>query len=278
MPKGVAVSHRSICGFIDAFVEAFGIRDDDVIGNQAPFDFDVSVKDIYGALATGATIVLLPRRLFSAPAQLVDALREHKVTVMTWAVAALCLVSSLHGLDHAPLPSVRLVLFSGGGHAAQASRTLARAPCPRQPSRTSTGLPRSPGTAYTTSWIATAPTSTACPWASRSATAASWCWTKACGPLASRTGGELYVGGPNIALGYYADPADGGRLHAEPHPRSVAGNRIPHRRPRAHRRGRELFFSGRADDQINIRAAASSWKDRRRLRAMPRCRALPLRL
>ena len=174
MPKGVAVSHRSICGFIDAFVEAFGIRDDDVIGNQAPFDFDVSVKDIYGALATGATIVLLPRRLFSAPAQLVDALREHEVTVMTWAVAALCLVSSLHGLDHAPLPSVRLVLFSGE---VMPRKHLARwlEHLPRQPSRISTGQPRSPVTASTTSLIAAAPTLTVCPWASRSATAASWC-------------------------------------------------------------------------------------------------------
>lgn len=112
-PKGVAVSHRAILAFIGTFVATFGITADDVLGNQAPFDFDVSVKDIYGALAAGATIAVLPRRLFSEPAALVDALAAHGVTVMVWAAAALCLLSALHGLEHRDLPQVRLVMFSG---------------------------------------------------------------------------------------------------------------------------------------------------------------------
>ena len=113
VPKGVAVSHRSIVEFIGSFTKLFGIGENDVIANQAPFDFDVSVKDIYGALATGATIQILPRHLFSAPARLVATLVERRVTTLTWAVAALCLVSSLHALDGVELPQVRRVLFSG---------------------------------------------------------------------------------------------------------------------------------------------------------------------
>ena len=112
-PKGVMVSHQAILSFIGSFAELFGIDETDVIGNQAPFDFDVSVKDIYASLATGATLVVLPRRLFSQPAALVDALNKHRVTTLTWAVAALCLITSLHGLDYAGLPCVRRVLFSG---------------------------------------------------------------------------------------------------------------------------------------------------------------------
>lgn len=112
-PKGVAVTHRAIVEFTASFTALFGIDETDVIGNQAPFDFDVSVKDIYGALATGATLVILPRRLFSEPAALVAALREQGVTTLTWAVAALCLVTSLHALDGVELPCVRRVLFSG---------------------------------------------------------------------------------------------------------------------------------------------------------------------
>ena len=46
IPKGVLVSHRSVIDFIEHFTEIFGITKEDVIGNQAPFDFDVSVKDI----------------------------------------------------------------------------------------------------------------------------------------------------------------------------------------------------------------------------------------
>ena len=46
-PKGVLVSHRAVLDFIGYFTEMFHITERDVIGNQAPFDFDVSVKDIY---------------------------------------------------------------------------------------------------------------------------------------------------------------------------------------------------------------------------------------
>ena len=49
VPKGVVVSHRSVIDFIQHFTDLFHITQDDVIGNQAPFDFDVSVKDIYSA-------------------------------------------------------------------------------------------------------------------------------------------------------------------------------------------------------------------------------------
>lgn len=112
-PKGVIVSHRSVLDFISSFTELFGIDKTDVIANQAPFDFDVSVKDIYSALATGATLLILPRRLFSEPAELIRWLDRYRVTTLTWAVAALCLLTSLHALDSVELSCVRRVLFSG---------------------------------------------------------------------------------------------------------------------------------------------------------------------
>lgn len=113
VPKGVLVGHRSIIDFIDTFVDTFGINEDDVIGNQAPFDFDVSVKDIYPALKTGATLVIIPKELFSKPAELVDFIIDYKVTNLTWAVSALCLISTFHGLDYKVPTSVKRVLFSG---------------------------------------------------------------------------------------------------------------------------------------------------------------------
>ena len=71
-PKGVAVSHRAIIDFIGDFVRLFGFKETDRVANQAPFDFDVSVKDIYGTLAAGCTLVIVPRTLFSQPAALVE--------------------------------------------------------------------------------------------------------------------------------------------------------------------------------------------------------------
>lgn len=113
VPKGVIVGNRSIIDFVDNFVSTFGICEDDVIANQAPFDFDVSVKDIYPALKTGAKLVIVPKELFSRPAELIDFLVEHNVTTMTWAVSALCLISTFHGLDYKVPTSVKRVMFSG---------------------------------------------------------------------------------------------------------------------------------------------------------------------
>ena len=112
-PKGVLVCHRSVIDFIDCFTELFGIGEEDVLANQAPFDFDVSVKDVYSALKTGAELVLVPRALFSQPTALVDYLCLHRVTNLTWAVSALCLMSSFHALDYRCPETVRRVLFSG---------------------------------------------------------------------------------------------------------------------------------------------------------------------
>lgn len=112
-PKGVAVAHRSVIDFIGYFTEIFGISDQDIIGNQAPFDFDVSVKDIYSGLLTGATVQIIPTKYFSIPMQLLDFLTERHVTVLTWAVSALCLISQLHGFDYKIPSEVKKVLFSG---------------------------------------------------------------------------------------------------------------------------------------------------------------------
>ena len=112
-PKGIAVGHRSVIDFIDCFTEIMGIAPEDVIANQAPFDFDVSVKDIYSALRVGATLVIVPKRFFSAPVQLIDYLCANRITVMIWAVSALCLISTFHGLDYRTPETVRRIIFSG---------------------------------------------------------------------------------------------------------------------------------------------------------------------
>ena len=113
IPKGIVVAHRSVLDFIGCFTERFGITREDVIANQAPFDFDVSVKDIYSALAVGATLVVIPRRLFSVPAELVDFLCAHRVTTMIWAVSALCLLTTFHAMDYRTPETVNKILFSG---------------------------------------------------------------------------------------------------------------------------------------------------------------------
>ncbi len=113
VPKGVLISHRCVIDFIDYFPDIFGITENDIIGNQAPFDFDVSVKDIFSALKTGAKLVIIPTSAFTLPNQVLDVICEEKVTVLIWAVSALCLISMMKGFDYKVPESVRLVMFSG---------------------------------------------------------------------------------------------------------------------------------------------------------------------
>src|SRR5699024_10558738 len=71
------------------------------------------VKDIYTCIMTGATLVIIPRKLFTSPSLLLDYLCEKEVTVLIWAVSALTLVSSLKGLRYRIPHKVKKILFSG---------------------------------------------------------------------------------------------------------------------------------------------------------------------
>lgn len=58
-PKGVEISYQNmISTFID-INDKFGINQDDVILNLAPFDFDLSVYDIFNTIMIGATMVII---------------------------------------------------------------------------------------------------------------------------------------------------------------------------------------------------------------------------
>lgn len=113
VPKGVVVSHRSVIDFIDVFTDLFGITENDIIGNQAPFDFDVSVKDIYSTIAVGATMQIIPTKYFSIPTSLLDFICDRHCTVLIWAVSAMCIISQLNGFDYKVPVDVKKVLFSG---------------------------------------------------------------------------------------------------------------------------------------------------------------------
>ena len=107
------VCHRSVIDFINVFTDKFGINKNDIIANQAPFDFDVSVKDIYSCIKTGATLVVIPRKLFMAPTKLLDYLTENNTTTLIWAVSALCLITTFHGLEYKTPKTINKVMFSG---------------------------------------------------------------------------------------------------------------------------------------------------------------------
>ena len=112
-PKGVIVSHISVIDFIDIFIDTFDITYEEKIGNQAPFDFDVSVKDIYSSAATGATLVIIPREFFSRPMKLIDYLCKEQVTTLIWAVSAMCFLTTMKAFEYKVPKTIRKIMFSG---------------------------------------------------------------------------------------------------------------------------------------------------------------------
>ena len=84
VPKGVVVSHRSVIDYIDWSIQTFKIDSSFRIGNQAPFIFDNSVLDIYLMLSTGATLNLIPEKLFVFPLKLVEYLENEKINFIFW--------------------------------------------------------------------------------------------------------------------------------------------------------------------------------------------------
>lgn len=113
VPKGVLVSHRSVIDLMIQFKKEFEIKDTDILGNQAPFDFDVSVKDIYSTVSNGASMVVLEKALFVQPANLVKYLDDKKITVLIWAVSALNIIAAIRALKNCKPDALRLIMFSG---------------------------------------------------------------------------------------------------------------------------------------------------------------------
>ena len=113
VPKGVLISHRSVIDFIENFGETFSFPQEPVFGNQAPFDFDVSVKDIYNCLKTGGRLEVVPKQLFSFPGQLIPYLNQRGVNVIIWAVSALRIVANFKTFSKCIPEQLKLIMFSG---------------------------------------------------------------------------------------------------------------------------------------------------------------------
>lgn len=113
IPKGVLVSHRSVIDLTDNFALEFGFTDQCILGNQAPFDFDVSVKDIYSTVKNGSSMYIIPKIMFSFPGKLITYLNEHKINTVIWAASALRIVQNLKALDKEIPLFLKTVMFSG---------------------------------------------------------------------------------------------------------------------------------------------------------------------
>ena len=113
-PKGVCISHRGVIDYIDWVTETFEIEESDRFANQAPFYFDNSILDIYSTMKTGATLYVVPKKLFSQPVPLMEYLKENQINTIFWVPSALMVISKLKAFRNVDLSdTLKRVLFCG---------------------------------------------------------------------------------------------------------------------------------------------------------------------
>ena len=123
VPKGVVISHRGIIDLADWLVETFDFTDQDALGNQTPFYFDGSVKDICICLKSGATLNVIGKKYFTFTKLLMPLLNERHITAILWATSAIVLVGNSDILNVALPEYLRLVTFAGEAMPAKQLRT-----------------------------------------------------------------------------------------------------------------------------------------------------------
>ncbi len=113
-PKGVAISHRGAVNTILDINERFGVGPRDRIFALSSLAFDLSVYDIFGALAAGATIVLPEPSGVHDPSHWAEIVRKERVTVWDSVPALMKLyVERVAGRSELCPEALRLVLLSG---------------------------------------------------------------------------------------------------------------------------------------------------------------------
>lgn len=112
-PKGCIISHRNIITYMEWSCEAFGFDERTVFGSQTPFYFSMSVLDIYQTIRCAGELVIIPKKLFTFPIQLIPYLKEKGINTIYWVPSALCQVANMGALDCKELNIIKKVLFAG---------------------------------------------------------------------------------------------------------------------------------------------------------------------
>ncbi|HEY0696937.1 MAG TPA: amino acid adenylation domain-containing protein, partial [Micromonospora sp.] len=242
-PKGVVVEHRAIAGYVAHAAPVYQLGERSVVLAAASFGFDVSLLEIFGSLAAGATVVLAGDEQRSDADALHRLLARHGVTVAHVTPAVLDL------LRPAELPALRTVSVGGDVLGAE------------QVARWTTGDrllwngygPTETTVEITRSRCTPSPPGSVPPIGRPLPNAAAYLLDGCLQLVPDGEVGELYLAGPALARGYLGRPGvTAGRFVADPF--GAPGGRMYRTGDLARRNpDGELVFAGRTDDQVKIR-------------------------
>jgi amino acid adenylation domain-containing protein len=119
-PKGVVIEHRQAVNFATAEIEHWPLGPGDRVLQFASLNFDVSVLDMFGALLSGATLVLGKSETLLSPPRLADLIRRDRITFMCLPPAVLNLLADEQ------FPDLRVVIAGGEAFSSALVRAWAR--------------------------------------------------------------------------------------------------------------------------------------------------------
>ncbi|MEU4243944.1 non-ribosomal peptide synthase/polyketide synthase, partial [Actinoplanes sp. NPDC026619] len=247
-PKGVAVTHANVVGLFAATEGLFDLGPDDVWSCFHSFSFDFSVWELWGALAHGATVAVVPYEVSRSPRDFAGFLDRERVTVLSQTPSAMY---QLLAVDEFRPGALRLIVF--GGEALDPARLAGWWP------RCAGGGPRlvnmygiTETTVHVTHWEVPADAGVASVIGRGLPGLATYVLDDGLSPAPVGVVGELYVAGYGVARGYVGRPElTAARFVASPF---GAGERMYRTGDLARwdADGR-LVFAGRADAQVKIR-------------------------
>ncbi|MFD6884797.1 amino acid adenylation domain-containing protein, partial [Rhodococcus sp. NPDC060084] len=110
-PKGVAVSHYSVVNQLSWLTAEYGLSPEDVVLQKTPFTFDVSVWELFGALAAGARVVIASPDGHRDPAYLARVIHQERVTATSFVPSMLAVFAAVATREECV--SLRVVLVAG---------------------------------------------------------------------------------------------------------------------------------------------------------------------
>jgi len=112
-PKGVVITHSNIIHFIEWAVKYFGIDSSDRVSGHPPLHFDLAYFDIFGALATGAQLFLVPAELSLLPNKLAEFMRSSRLTQWFSVPSVLNYMAKFDVVRYGDFPSMKRLLWCG---------------------------------------------------------------------------------------------------------------------------------------------------------------------
>ena len=236
--RGVTATHHNVVSFVEWARRHFRLTQEDRLSGYAPLTSDHSLFDIFGSLASGAELHLVPTEARLLPVRLATWIRTSGITHWSAPAATLHDMAKLDAVQAWDFPDLRRVLWSGELPTASLSHWMKQLPHVEF-----TNLYGAPETTIASAYhtVASFPDDSheRLPVGTARADAELLLLDQNLQPVAAGGHGDLYIRGAALSPGYWRDPEATRRAFPE-----VMGNGRVYRTGHQGRRGHDghIYF------------------------------------